>query len=146
MECYWLINSEPELPEVLEIASDHMYVGLICDNKKRLVVSCGELYLIYIWCEEEGVTFTVLKLNEEETNWEYVKGVGDDRIMFVTCDVCFFASSKDFPGWRGNCIVFLKVVFPNIMELQGMIREFSRGCQMPILSLLFFTLREVIGL
>ncbi|KNA10271.1 hypothetical protein SOVF_145880 [Spinacia oleracea] len=83
--------------------------------KKRLAVSGGELYLVLRRCQisDHDAAFKVFKLNEENEKWdELVEGIGDDRILFVTFDGCFFAFVKDFPGWKGNCIVFRRGSFP----------------------------------
>ncbi|KAL2905316.1 F-box protein SKIP23 [Bienertia sinuspersici] len=89
---------------------------LVEDKRKRLAVSSDqqELFLIYRWCRNKtsgAVGFNIYKLNEQESKWERVKGFGDDRILFVTFDGCFFASANDFQGWKGNCIVFYSACF-----------------------------------
>uniref|UniRef100_A0A803MFT0 KIB1-4 beta-propeller domain-containing protein n=1 Tax=Chenopodium quinoa TaxID=63459 RepID=A0A803MFT0_CHEQI len=87
--------------------------GYANDRRKRLVESCGELYLIYRSHEcYADVAFKVFKLNEKQRKWDEVQGIGDDRILFVTLDGCFFVPVKDLPGWRGNCIVFYRNSFP----------------------------------
>uniref|UniRef100_A0A803MRH7 KIB1-4 beta-propeller domain-containing protein n=1 Tax=Chenopodium quinoa TaxID=63459 RepID=A0A803MRH7_CHEQI len=68
---------------------------------RRLAVSTDnqELYLIYRWCKRgtrDGIAFTIYKLNEGETKWDEVEGIGDDKILFVTFDGSFFASAEDF--------------------------------------------------
>ncbi|XP_021730644.1 uncharacterized protein LOC110697578 isoform X2 [Chenopodium quinoa] len=81
--------------------------------KRRLAVSSDhqELYLIDRLCRHgtrDGIDFTIYKLNKDETKWDVVEGVGDDKILFVTFDESFFASVEDFQGWKGNCIVFYR--------------------------------------
>ncbi|XP_056684381.1 F-box protein SKIP23-like [Spinacia oleracea] len=79
------------------------------ETKKYLVVSSSsELYLV---CrrrtrEVNSGTFSVFKLNEEKKKWDKITSIGDDKILFVTFDGCFFVLANDFPGWKGNCIVF----------------------------------------
>ncbi|XP_056684369.1 uncharacterized protein [Spinacia oleracea] len=57
-------------------------------------------------CERLKGSFSVFKLNEKKKKWKKIKSIGDDKILFITFDGCFFASANDFPGWKGNCIVF----------------------------------------
>ncbi|KAL2935803.1 F-box protein SKIP23, partial [Bienertia sinuspersici] len=89
--------------------------GCLSSNyKKRLAVLNEELYAIYRRCQisdYEGA-FKVFMLKEDEKNWDEINGVGNNNILFVTFDGCFFASVKDFPGWKGNCIVFRRGSFP----------------------------------
>ncbi|XP_074299796.1 F-box protein SKIP23-like [Silene latifolia] len=83
------------------------------DRKKCLVESSnGELYLVHRCPPYFNRVFRIYKLNEERNCWDKVKGIGDDRILIVTSDRCFFAMTKHFPGLRGNCIVFRKRQFP----------------------------------
>ncbi|XP_021733499.1 F-box protein SKIP23-like isoform X2 [Chenopodium quinoa] len=117
--------------KMLKIVEEPLCEGSGSDNKKRLVVSCDELYLVYtVWGFKNiyPTTFKVLKLNEEEKKWDKLdQGIGNDRILFVTFDGCFFALAKDFPQWKGNCIVSRKECFPlysnsrffNIAMLKG---------------------------
>ncbi|XP_021734112.1 F-box protein SKIP23-like [Chenopodium quinoa] len=91
--------------------------GYANDRRKRLVESCGELYLIYRSHEcYADVAFKVYKLNEKQGKWDEIQGIGDDRILFVTLDGCFFVPAKDLPGWRANCIVFYRNSFPTYNE------------------------------
>lgn len=102
---------------VLEsVVNDPIGKGRGNDKKKRLAESCGELYLVYRSRER---CFKVYKLDEEQKKWDEVKGIGDDRILFVTFDGCFFASAKDLPGWRGNCIAYYRGCFPSYSAPQS---------------------------
>ncbi|XP_021762700.1 F-box protein SKIP23-like [Chenopodium quinoa] len=117
--------------KMLKVVEEPLCEGSGSENKKRLVVSCDELYLVYtVWGFKNTfpTTFKVFKLNEEEKKWDKLEqGIGNDRILFVTFDGCFFAPAKDFPRWRGNCIVSRKKCFPlyssnrvvNIAMLKG---------------------------
>ncbi|XP_021762801.1 F-box protein SKIP23-like isoform X3 [Chenopodium quinoa] len=97
--------------------------GSRSNYKKRFAVSSGELYLILRRSQigDHEAAFKVFKLNQEKQKWDSIEGIGDDRILFVTFDGCFFALAKDFPGWKGNCIVFRRGSFP---EYSG-IRDFD---------------------
>ncbi|KNA10272.1 hypothetical protein SOVF_145890 [Spinacia oleracea] len=98
--------------KMLSIVKEVLIDCMGSDTKKRLAVSCGELYFVYTRQVSIGFqTFKVYKLNEEEKKWDMLEGIGNDRILFVTFDGCFFASAKDFPRWRGNCIVSPKDSF-----------------------------------
>ncbi|XP_021717018.1 uncharacterized protein LOC110684888 [Chenopodium quinoa] len=95
------------------VVEEPLWEGSGSENKKRLVVSSDDiLYLVYRWSKKGNAAFKVFKLNEEEEKWDMVDGIGSDRMLFVTPDGCFFAAVKDFPGWRGNCIVFPWGCFP----------------------------------
>ncbi|XP_021734114.1 uncharacterized protein LOC110700837 [Chenopodium quinoa] len=76
-------------------------------RRKLLVESFGELYLIV----RGPWDFRVYKLHEGHRTWYKVNNIGD-RILFVSFDSCFFVQAKDFPGCRGNCVVFPKNCFP----------------------------------
>ncbi|XP_021733500.1 F-box protein SKIP23-like [Chenopodium quinoa] len=95
------------------VAEDPLCEGSGSENKKRLVVSSDdELYLVYRWSKKGKAAFKVFRLNEKEEKWDMVDGIGSYRMLFVTLDGCFFAAVKDFPGWKGNCIVFPWGSFP----------------------------------
>lgn len=114
--------------EMLNITWDNK---LRSNYKKRLVVSCGELYVVFRRREisdYEGA-FKVFKLNEEKEKWEEMKGIGDDKILFVTFDGCFVASVRDFPGWRGNCIVFRRGSFPEYSGIRSFDSKIFEGWQ-----------------
>ncbi|KAL2935717.1 hypothetical protein RDABS01_018835 [Bienertia sinuspersici] len=96
------------------IVNDSISSGRDGDRRKRLVVdsSSGELYMIEMvayWCFK--TRFKVYKLNEESSKLDKVVGIGDDRILFVGVDWCFFASSADFSGCKGNCMIFSEESF-----------------------------------
>lgn len=74
-------------------------------RRKLLVESFGVLYMVV----RNHLEFRVYQLNERR--WNKVNHLGD-RILFISFDSCFFAEAKDFPGCRGNCIVFPKNCFP----------------------------------
>ncbi|KAG5530113.1 hypothetical protein RHGRI_030474 [Rhododendron griersonianum] len=100
-------------------------------NRKYLVESCGELWLLnsrwivpptnddrfhlmtetweiakFAW-NEIAIWFLVFKLNEEEHKWVEVPDHGD-RILFAGRDCSFTVSASDFEGnCKGNCIFFL---------------------------------------
>lgn len=103
-------------PKMLEIISNTLGKGFSTDKKKLLVVLLGELYVVYR-NQDCGVSidFEVYRMQEEVGEWERVKNVDkvfDGRLLFVTLDGCFFGDRNDFPGWRGNSIVFYKNSFP----------------------------------
>ncbi|KMT10674.1 hypothetical protein BVRB_5g117880 [Beta vulgaris subsp. vulgaris] len=90
-----------------------------CNNRwrTRLVVdhlSDNTLYLVQrdINLGESLIFLKVYKLNEERCKWDEVNSIGDDRVLFISVDWCFFASTADFPGYRGNCVFLLKDAFP----------------------------------
>ncbi|XP_021734110.1 putative F-box/kelch-repeat protein At5g24040 [Chenopodium quinoa] len=96
------------------IANDMISSGCDSDRRKRLVVdSSGVLYVIerVIYCGEK-VHFKVYMLDEVNCKLDQIVGIGDGRILFVGVDCCLFASVADFPGFRGNCILFLDDSFP----------------------------------
>lgn len=96
------------------IASDLIGSGCDGDRRKRLVVdSSGVLYLVErsTYCGDK-IHFKVYLFDEENCRLDEVVGIGDDRILFVGVDWCFFASTADFPGCRGNCVFFFKDAFP----------------------------------
>uniref|UniRef100_A0A803MFS9 KIB1-4 beta-propeller domain-containing protein n=1 Tax=Chenopodium quinoa TaxID=63459 RepID=A0A803MFS9_CHEQI len=80
--------------------------------KKRLVESCGELYLVTRCPMYMNVVFEVYKLNEKRKKWDKLEGIGNDRILFATIDGCFFVPAMDLPTFSGNCIVVGRDVFP----------------------------------
>lgn len=65
-----------------------------------------ELYLIN---RPGGQYFEVYKLNQKLHVWNKVDSLGD-RITF---DNCFFVDAGMLPGFRGNCILFPKNLFPS---------------------------------
>lgn len=95
--------------------------GSRSNYKKRLAVLGGELYLVHRRCQisDYDGAFKVYKLNEEHQKWDEIEGIGDDKILFVTFDGCFFALVKDFPGWKGNCIVFRRGSFPEYSGIRS---------------------------
>ncbi|XP_010679255.2 F-box protein SKIP23 [Beta vulgaris subsp. vulgaris] len=95
-----------------EIVDKPLSDGSSTDKRKCLAVLWGELYLVCN-CPGIGTDFEVYRLMEKEEEWEQVKGIGNN-ILFVTYDGCFFARTKDFPGWRGNTIVYYSDTFPQL--------------------------------
>ncbi|XP_021762797.1 F-box protein At2g17036-like [Chenopodium quinoa] len=89
---------------------------------KFLFVSCNELYVVSMWStmllplevKEESIDFTLFKLNEKEKKWDKLEGIGDDKILFLTFDGSFVASTNDFPGCKGNCIIFFRSTSRNL--------------------------------
>lgn len=101
-------------------------------DKKYLVESCGELWLLdrewrtesdNVWYYPEAnivlrelawyemvIWFNVYKLDEEEHKWKWVE-VPDlgNRILFADRDCSFSVSVADFAGGncKGNCVFFL---------------------------------------
>ncbi|XP_021762822.1 F-box protein SKIP23-like [Chenopodium quinoa] len=74
--------------------------------RKRLVESCGDLYLV-VWagvCAQGNAWFKVFKLNEALCRWFEVKHLGD-RALFVGFDCCFFVSAREFRGCQPNRVV-----------------------------------------
>uniref|UniRef100_A0A803L892 DUF295 domain-containing protein n=1 Tax=Chenopodium quinoa TaxID=63459 RepID=A0A803L892_CHEQI len=83
--------------------------GRPTDRRKRLVVdfTSGELYLVLRdqW-RAKNSRFTVYKFNEQCKRWDVLESFGNERVIFVGIDHSFFAKTEDFPGCKGNCIVF----------------------------------------
>ncbi|KAK9747821.1 hypothetical protein RND81_02G016300 [Saponaria officinalis] len=83
----------------------------VTERKCRLFESCGELYLVRKCLvsrpsmKRKSMGLRVFKLNWEKNTWDELDSIGDDRILFVTPDCCFFTRVTDFPGWKGNRIV-----------------------------------------
>ncbi|XP_021733525.1 uncharacterized protein LOC110700313 [Chenopodium quinoa] len=80
--------------------------------RKRLVESCGDLYLV-VWagvCAQGNVWFKVFKLNEALCRWFEVKHLGD-RALFVGFDCCFFVSAREFRGCQPNRVVSQRSCF-----------------------------------
>ncbi|XP_058185968.1 F-box protein SKIP23-like [Rhododendron vialii] len=99
-------------------------------DKKYLVESCGELWLLdrewrtqsdNVWYYPEAnivlaelawyekvIWFNVYKLDEEEHKWVEVPDLGN-RILFADRDRSFSVSAADFAGdnCKGNCVFFL---------------------------------------
>ncbi|KMT10071.1 hypothetical protein BVRB_5g118340 [Beta vulgaris subsp. vulgaris] len=112
------------------------------DKKYHLAELWGELYLVHK-CLKFGTKFHVYRLKEKEKEWEEVEeGIRDENILFVTYDGCFLARTKDFPGWRGNSIVYYNTnTFPlyNVEILDDFgkkddrldIGVFHHGCDNP---------------
>ncbi|XP_056686280.1 uncharacterized protein [Spinacia oleracea] len=90
---------------ICRITNDAIGTGQASDRHKRLVEFRGELYVLTRYSPEMKISFCVYKLNEEQHKWDQVTSLGN-KILFVTPNVCFFVSSRDCPGWKGNCIVF----------------------------------------
>ncbi|XP_021734113.1 F-box protein At2g17036-like [Chenopodium quinoa] len=72
----------------------------------------GKVYVIdnYHREKEGSVDFSLFKVNEKEKKWEKLKGIGDDKILFLTYDGSFVALTNDFPGCKGNCIIFFRII------------------------------------
>lgn len=106
---------------ISSVTIDPLPGGSRSNYKKRLAVSCGELYVVLRRCQksDHDAAFKVFKLNEGKQKWDKIEGIGDDRILFVTFDGCFFASAKHFPGWKGNCIVFRRGSFPEYSGIRN---------------------------
>ncbi|XP_042494744.1 F-box protein SKIP23-like [Macadamia integrifolia] len=51
------------------------------------------------------VEFKVFKLNEGRKKWVELQSLGD-RLLFLGDKCSFSASASDFPGCKGNCIIF----------------------------------------
>ncbi|MCE0481513.1 hypothetical protein HAX54_039315 [Datura stramonium] len=65
---------------------------------KRLVESCGELFLVELYTENTKV----YRLSMEEKAWIQVESLGN-RIFFIAEDCSFSLSAQEFPG---NCVYF----------------------------------------
>ncbi|KAI4352229.1 hypothetical protein L6164_006502 [Bauhinia variegata] len=92
-------------------------------NKKHLVESCGNLYVVDRYYERElprnrrrnyhlhldqyavVEDFKVYKLDEDWGTWVDVKNLGD-RVFVLASDCSFSVSAKEFYGFKGNCIFF----------------------------------------
>ncbi|KAH7849009.1 hypothetical protein Vadar_011653 [Vaccinium darrowii] len=88
-------------------------------NKKHLVESCGELWLLNR--KHNKTCFQVYKLKEVEDEWEEVSDLGD-RILFAGRDCCSFSvSAANFKGrnCEGNCIFFLYDTYSPSAALWG---------------------------
>lgn len=110
------------------IVNDSICSGCRSNRRKRLVVdSSGVLYLVQrvVYCRDK-IHFKIYKLDEEKCRLDEVVSLGDDRILFVSVDCCFFASAADFPGYRGNCIVFESDSFPLYGEILPIIEQDSK--------------------
>uniref|UniRef100_A0A803L8A9 KIB1-4 beta-propeller domain-containing protein n=2 Tax=Chenopodium quinoa TaxID=63459 RepID=A0A803L8A9_CHEQI len=92
--------------KTISVAEDSVCAGAGPEGRKYLAAATDGLFLVYRWWRKNRPGFKIFKLNEDEERWDYHQGIGDDRILFVNWSGCFFASPKDFPGWRGNSIVF----------------------------------------
>lgn len=68
---------------------------------KRLVESCGKLYLVELYNDQPKI----YRLNMEEKAWIQVESLGD-RIFFFADDCSFSLSAQEFPGYKGNCVYF----------------------------------------
>ncbi|XP_021762795.1 putative F-box/kelch-repeat protein At5g24040 [Chenopodium quinoa] len=113
------------------IANDWISSGCHSDRRKRLVVdSSGVLYVIerVSYCGGK-IHFKVYRLDEVNCKLDQVVGFGDSRILFVGVDCCFFASVADFPGFRGNCILFLDDSFPLYGERTTFIEPIINGAR-----------------
>ncbi|KNA22053.1 hypothetical protein SOVF_037570 [Spinacia oleracea] len=117
----YVVHYDGESQQTLKmecIVNDTISSGRYSDRRKRLVVdSSGVLYMVErdVDCGEK-IHFKVYRLDEGNCKLDEVIGIGDDRILFVGVDWCFFASVADFPGFRGNCIFFLSGSFPSYTE------------------------------
>ncbi|KAK9747820.1 hypothetical protein RND81_02G016200 [Saponaria officinalis] len=105
---YLMDNSDDKL-KIVAVVKEALHSGT--ERKCRLFESCGELYLVRK-CLVSRLSLTrkrmgvrVYKLNREKNTWDELDSIGDDKILFVTPDCCFFARTMDFPGWKGNRIV-----------------------------------------
>ncbi|XP_070049355.1 putative F-box protein At5g60060 [Nicotiana tomentosiformis] len=91
----------------------------LCDGgrKKRLVESCGHLFLVdtilgvdkntNAACPDLNIVeIKMYRLDEEQHEWIEVFTLGD-RIFFACNDCCFSVSSHDFGDCRGNCIYYV---------------------------------------
>ncbi|XP_056684391.1 uncharacterized protein [Spinacia oleracea] len=108
------------------VSNPHVYHR---SSQKRLVVDdrSNVLYLIVKGNDIYNcgrIHLEVCKLNEEGGNWVKVRTIGKDRVLFVGADWCFFASTADFPGCRGNCVVFHESSFSPYKEKEYEIRVF----------------------
>ncbi|KAK4340052.1 hypothetical protein RND71_041514 [Anisodus tanguticus] len=84
-------------------------------NKKRLVESSGELFLVDMVIDDVGPYWNIVfevktyRLDEQKHEWTQVHTL-DDRIFFAGDDGCFSLYSKDFGDQcRGNCIYYTNI-------------------------------------
>ncbi|KAL2333863.1 hypothetical protein Fmac_015076 [Flemingia macrophylla] len=101
-------------------------------NKKHLVESCGSLYVIDRFCENDPPRrrhyhgpadrdaavehFKVHKLDEEWGMWVDVKNLGDRA--FVLGNSCSFSvKANDLTGYQGNCIYFTDIFDVRVYNL-----------------------------
>ncbi|XP_074308464.1 F-box protein SKIP23-like [Silene latifolia] len=102
-------NSSSDQFKMVKIVKDSLYSP--SERKSRLFESCGELYLVRKCLvtrpkfKNKRMGIRVYRMNHEENNWEELESIGEDRILFVAVDCCFFAQARDFIDWKGNRIV-----------------------------------------
>ncbi|KAK9748573.1 hypothetical protein RND81_02G067700 [Saponaria officinalis] len=121
---YLMDNSDDKL-KIVTVVDEALHKGT--ERKSRIFESCGELYLVRkclvsrpsLTRKRMGVR--VYKLNREKNMWDELDSIGDDRILFVTPDCCFFARVTDFTGWEGNRIVLDdKLSFPSYCHTKSL--------------------------
>ncbi|XP_061998354.1 F-box protein At4g35733-like [Rosa rugosa] len=99
---------------------------------KHLVECCGGLCVVdrylgsepqrkfnYIHCDGEVVDFKVYRLDEEWATWVNVTNLGD-QVIILSYDGAFSVSTRDFPGVKGNCIMFTEQDFGPLPAVIGM--------------------------
>ncbi|PRQ47294.1 putative F-box domain-containing protein [Rosa chinensis] len=99
---------------------------------KHLVECCGDLCVVdrylgsepqrtfnYIHCDGEVVDFKVYRLDEEWATWVNVTNLGD-QVIILSYDGAFSVSTRDFPGVKGNCIMFTEQDFGPLPAVIGM--------------------------
>ncbi|KAH9611926.1 hypothetical protein KSS87_014544 [Heliosperma pusillum] len=102
-------NTGSDRFKMVQIAKEQLHSPN--ELKNRLFESCGELYLLRKCLitrptlKHKRTGIRVYRMNDELNKWEELDSIGDDRILFVAGDCCFFARASDFCGWKGNCIV-----------------------------------------
>ena len=117
-------------------------------NKKHLVESCGELYVVDRFFDRERrfdqdlrryrlcpktVNIEVHKLDQEWGRWAMVKNLGD-QVFFLGKDSSFSVSATEFSGCKGNCVYFTDEndigVFYFENQKTGKIVDFQDRCHL----------------
>ncbi|PIA33305.1 hypothetical protein AQUCO_04100017v1 [Aquilegia coerulea] len=100
-------------------------------EKKRLLESNGELFLVDIFVNEDGPTVRhqqdsffqsfpidckVFRLDKQRKLWIEVQSL-DDRVFFVSNNCSFSIPAMDFSGCKGNCILLLNYFFLSVADI-----------------------------
>ncbi|XP_074299791.1 F-box protein SKIP23-like [Silene latifolia] len=102
-------NASSDRFKMVQIVKDRFYSPI--ERKSRLFESNGELYLVRKGMvsrpslKNKSMGLRIYRMNHVENNWEELESIGEDKILFMAPDCCFFAQASDFIGWKGNRIV-----------------------------------------
>ncbi|XP_074308463.1 F-box protein SKIP23-like [Silene latifolia] len=109
---YLMDNTGSDRFKMVKIVKDSLHSP--DGPKSRLFESCGELYMVRKCMvtrprlKKKTMGIRVYRMNNDQKNWVEMESIGEDRILFVALDCCFFARTSDFIGWKGNCAVLHK--------------------------------------